>query len=165
MKSVQIMLLILFCSIACLAQQKTKPCSANLLRAQVLGISLGMTKAAVSKSMSGIVAKSQSDGTEIASYTNFEDAARFGGVRQVNLHFFRNALYRIGVQYDETVDASNLMTFAGEISKGWGIREKWSEARLTTTIECRQRTALLTHNKDFSLTDNLAVARINKPGR
>lgn len=161
MKSLQIMLLVLFCAAACLAQ-KTKPCSPNLLKAQVLGISIGMTKTAVSKSLGGIVSKTQSDGTDIAIHSDFQDETRFAGVRQMDFHFFRNVLYRIGVHYDESVEVDSLMDFANEISKGWKIKEKWSDGRLTTRIECRQRTALLTSEKDFTLTDNLAVERINK---
>jgi len=155
------MLLVLFCAAACLAQ-KSKPCSPNLLRARVLGISLGMTKTAVSTSLGGIVWKSQSDGTDIAVHTDFQDKARFGGVRQMDFHFFRNVLYRVAVHYDESTAADNLMTFADEVSKGWGMKEKWSEARLTSTIECRERTALINSSGDFSLTDNIALERINK---
>lgn len=162
MKSLQIMLLVLFCAAACLAQ-KSKPCSPNLLRAQVLGISLGMTKTVVSKSMGGIVWKSQSDGTDIAAHTDFQDKTRFGGVRRIDFHFFRNVLYRVAVHYDESPE--NLMTFAGDISRGWRIKEKWSEARLTSTIECRERTALATSSGDFSLTDNAALGRISKANR
>lgn len=132
MKSLQIMLLVLFCAAACLAQ-KSKSCSPNLLRAQVMGISLGMTKTAVSTSVGGIVWKSQSDGTDIAIHTEFQDNARFGGVRQMDFYFFRNVLYRIAVHYGESPE--NLMTFADEISKGWRMKEKWSEARLNSTIE------------------------------
>lgn len=161
MKILQIILLILFCSAVC-AAQKTRPCSPNLLRAQLMGISLGMTKTAVSKSLGGIVWKTQSDGTDLAIHTNFEDKTRFGGVRQMNFHFFRNVLYRIGVTYDDTVEMQSLTGFANEISKGWRMREKWSDGNLNTRIECRQRTALLTHSKDFSLTDNLALEKINK---
>jgi hypothetical protein len=157
------MLLVLFCAAAC-AAQKSKPCSPNLLRAQVLGISLGMTKNAVSKSLGGGVAwKSQSDGTDIAIHTDFQNHAEFGGVRQVELHVFRNVLYRIAVHYGEGPE--NLMAFANDISKGWGMKEKWSEARLTSTIECRERTVLVNSSGNFSLTDNLAVGRINKARR
>ena len=162
MKSLQIMLLVLFCAAACLAQ-KSKPCSPNLLRAQVMGISLGMTKTAVSNSMGGIVWKSQSDGTDIAIHSDFQDSARFSGVRQMDFHFFRNVLYRVAVHYGESPE--NLMTFANEISKGWRMKEKWSEARLNSTIECRERTALVNISGDFSLTDNLALARINKANK
>lgn len=158
------MLLVLFCAAAC-AAQKSKPCSPNLLKAQVLGISLGMTKTAVSKSLGGIVWKTQPDGTDLAVQTSFEDKTRFAGVKLMNFHFFRNALYRIGVQYDESVDAGNLMAFAEEVSKGWRMKEKWSEARLTSTIECRERTALVTNNRNFSLTDNIALERIGKARR
>jgi len=133
-----------------------------LLNARVLGISLGMTKAAVSKSMGGIVWKTQADGTDLAIQTDFQDKTRFAGVRLINFHFFRNALYRIGVQYDESVDAGNLMAFADAVSKGWRMKEKWSDARLSSTIECRERTALVTSNRNLSLTDNIAAERIEK---
>lgn len=161
MKSLQIMLLVLFCAAACLAQ-KSKPCSPNLLRAQVLGFSLGMTKPAVSRSLGGIVGKQQSDGTEIAIYTDFQDKVGFSGVRQMDFHFFRNVLYRVAVHYDGNAASEDLIAFANEISKGWRMKEKWSEARLTSTVECRERTALVSSSGDFTLTDNLAVARIAK---
>jgi hypothetical protein len=164
MKSLQIMLLVLFCAAACLAQ-KSKPCSPNLLRARVLGFSIGMTNAAVSKSQGGIVWKAQSDGTLVGILSSFQDKTRFAGVREIKFHFFRNALYRIAVQYDASAASENLMTFAGEVSKGWRMKEKWSDARLNSTIECRERTAQITSNGDFSLTDNLAAAKINRTGK
>jgi hypothetical protein len=166
MKSLQIILLVLVCAVATCLAQKSKPCSPNLLSARVHGFSLGMTKAVVSGSLDGIVPRAQSDGTDVAILTRFDDRTKFYGVRQMDFHFFRNVLYRVAVHYDDILEADSLMTFADGFAKSWKIKEKWSDGNMTSRIECRQRTALATSDgggKKFSLTltDNLAVERIN----
>lgn len=167
MKSLQIALLILFFCAVTSTAQNTKPCSPALLTAKIHGFSLGMTKTAVVNAVPGIQPRAQSDGTDIAIHTNFTDTNRFDGVRQMDFHFFQNILYRIAVHYNEaSMNADNLMAFANNFSKSWKIKEQWSEGNLNSHIECRQRTALANSNgsKSFSLTltDNLAVERINK---
>jgi len=156
-------LIIFLCAICASGQSKsTDPCSTNFLNAQIHGFSLGMTKDSVSKTLDGLKWENQINNTETAKVSTFKDKQRFKGVRQIEFRVFDNVLYQILVAYDNTLQSTNLVTFTGDISKSWKIKDKWTGAGLFMILDCKERFAMFTGLKELVLSDSITSEQISK---
>jgi hypothetical protein len=141
--------------------QKPKPCSANLLRADIRGFKIGDTKEKINQIFPGANWVAQTNGAEILRQAKFQDK-KFDGVTVLEFRVYENILYHIGVIYDDSVKMDNIATFAADISKAWKIRDKWSGQGFVQVIECKERTVILDVLKNLSIDNTSVSAEIAK---
>lgn len=142
--------------------QKTKPCSANLLKADISGFSLGASKDSISTIFNNPEWKAQADGSEYLKQTDFRDKNRFASINSLEFEIYEDELYKLTVTYDTSPIYTNMdmETFAKDLSKSWQISEKWQTLPIAVFIQCRERTVGINIRKILTIRNNLVAEKI-----
>jgi len=114
MKSIALILLFLFCSIPCAAQENCDLSNTSLLGLR-LGISPEQARSVFGKDLK-VKVKKKGQRTFFQNFIDKPAPSSLNGVRAIYLRFFDGRLYQVEIFYENRSDLQTLENFVGNIS-------------------------------------------------